>query len=225
MNKRFDYKSVLLNYSTIVKQATSKKRGLKQVKADWEKRKKEVDDVLDINLVEIGIFLLEASKRKFDMQQLIDTGHYNGFIGVYDDDLFKIVNLFEDLVDIKERPEIQDCLNHVMSLIEENFSSIPWLQKDEFFNKLCEELKDSSCFLENFTLGKLFELELDSVLRYEEAERRMQFDCSLTENELILWHECLGHYNIVGVMKCLYYELFKKIKYNIFSDSFCPMDN
>ena len=216
MIRNIDYKAILVNYGSMVDEALTKKKGLVLVKEDWKAKKQQMDASIDTVLVDVGIRLIEESKKSFDMQEFVNTGK----LPSYDDSqsLYGYVKLFNNLVELKENDCFKELLDYIMNNIDANLDSLSCLHKDNFLTGINEELKiNAECFV-SYTVLELFEMHLETIFEdiVEELNSVLPYEDRLSEDDYnnLPAISCVKN-GIVDVMKHLYSDTYFKIRHNI----------
>lgn len=216
MIRNIDYKAILVNYGSMVDEALTKEKGLVLVKEDWKAKKQQMDASIDTVLVDVGIRLIEESKKSFDMQEFVNTGK----LPSYDDSqsLYGYVKLFNNLVELKENDCFKELLDYIMNNIDANLDSLSCLHKDNFLTGINEELKiNAECFV-SYTVLELFEMHLETIFEdiVEELNSVLPYEDRLSEDDYnnLPAISCVKN-GIVDVMKHLYSDTYFKIRHNI----------
>ena len=212
----FSYKDILVNYGSMVDEVSAKEKGLVLVKEDWKTKKQQMDASIDTVLVDVGIRLIEESKKSFDMQEFVNTGK----LPSYDDSqsLYGYVKLFNNLVELKKNDCFKELLDYIMNNIDANLDSLSCLHKDNFLTGINEELKiNAECFV-SYTVLELFEMHLETIFEdiVEELNSVLPYEDRLSEDDYnnLPAISCVKN-GIVDVMKHLYSDTYFKIRHNI----------
>lgn len=213
-----DYKDILMNYGAMMNEAPTKKKGLALVKADWETKKQQMEVSIDTALVDVGIRMMAVSRKRFDMNNFLETDIIPNFNSCDSVDLNAAIVLFWVLRAFKEEPEIKACLDHIMDLWAEDLDALDIFNREDFFEKVMNDMMGYTITKLNcWTLQELFDFYLSYIFDCE-LDELLDFDCNLSEEEMAIYECFSNQYSITAVMKYMYSELYERIKHMIFGN-------
>lgn len=218
MNRNIDYKAILVNYGSMMAEAPTKRKGLALVYEDWNTKEQKIANSIDKDLVDVGILLMQASKKRFDMEKFLETGNFPTGMAYYTKDLDHVISLFKVLKAIKEEPKIKDCLDKIMGLLDEDLDTLTVFDREDFLDKVMGEMMGYTITnLNCWTLQKLFDYYLSYIFDYE-LDKLLNFEDNLTEEELSIWEDFFNQYSITAIMMYMHFDLYEKIKHRVFGN-------
>lgn len=229
------YKDILVNYTAMVNEASSKEEGIKKVKADWVEKKTQIDDIHLTAIVDVGIEVLEKSRTSFDIKGFLE------YKGLSESDVynvpFDLVYLLWNLTDVYNNSSMKAFLEDIASRMEKNIVPLSTTMRELLHNYMEKNIVPLSAttrvllhsniagHIENIKNSKEYHLNSD-VLNYSEEEwfdrcfssclsdvriGHILIDYS-SEVEKELWAFFNNSYETAGVMQHLYPNLYEKIK-------------
>lgn len=218
MNKNIDYKDILVNYSAMLNEAPTKKKGVALVKKDWEAKKQQMEVSIDTALVDVGIRMMTVSKKRFDMKKFLKTGVFPTYYGCYVNGLDDVISLFKILEAFKEDSSVKDCLDHIMNLWSENLGTMTIFNRDDFFERVKGMVGYPIETLMFWDFQKIFDYDLDTVFGADIADL-LDFNFNLSEEELTIFEDFSNQFDISIIMKYMYSDLYDRIIKSVFGNS------
>lgn len=218
MSTTVDYKDILVNYSAMLNEAPTKKKGATLVKKDWEKKKQQMEVSIDTALVDVGIRMMSVSKKRFDMKKFLETGEFPTYNGCYVNGLDDVISLFKILETFKEAPSVKECLDHIMNLWAENLGTMTIFNRDDFFERVKGMVGYPIETLMFWDFQKIFDYDLDTVFGADIADL-LDFNFNLSEEELTIFEDFSNQFDISIIMKYMYSDLYDRIIKSVFGNS------
>lgn len=230
MINTIDYKNILVNYGAMLDEALNKKKGLALVKADWDKLKKTIDDVLVVSLIDLGIKFMEQSKKPIDFHNFFETYEFPTYPGYFAYGLYDRILLFRSLTMLHNNHAQMKLFELMMGFIKYTIDDIhqDLINLNTYMeyvkNAVGFEIIDLNSNLQSIYddfLEEIFTNEIFDYLYYSEKiffnygdfSDDFYFDKNADHNK---WDDFCGSCSVVLVMKCLYSDLHEEVKKKVF---------